>query len=174
MLVNHGGHLEFTDNWVRNVLDKVQRSEKKMAKRMAMTSKISIPRGLLIKEQLTFQQKIQALIKWRDIAKYLVLNFNQTPFSYITVGSNILEYEGAKSVPVKGKGKGKQITGTFAVSSTGRLLPIHLIYAGQIKRSHPQGIKFSSGFDVTHLLNQWSNEELALISVRLYFHMWIR
>ena len=141
---------------------------------MTMTSKMSIPPGLLKKEQLTFQQKIQALIKWCDIAKYLVLNFNQTPFSYITVGSNILEYEGAKSVPVKGKGKGKQITGTFAVSSTGRLLPIHLIYAGQIKRSHPQGIKFSSGFAVTHSLNHWSNEELALISVRLYFHMWIR
>ena len=32
MLVEHGGHLKFTDNWARNVLNEVQRSEKKMVK----------------------------------------------------------------------------------------------------------------------------------------------
>ena len=119
MLVEHGGHLQFTDNWARNVLNEVQRSEKKMVKQMAMTSKIPVAPGLPKEEQLTFQQKIQALIKWYDIPKELVLNFDQTPLSYITVGSNTLEFEGAKSVPVKGKGKGNQITRTFTVSATG-------------------------------------------------------
>ena len=33
MLVGHGGHLKFTDNWAGNVLNEVQRSEKKMVKR---------------------------------------------------------------------------------------------------------------------------------------------
>ena len=37
MLVEHGGHLQFTDNLARNVLNEVQRSEKKMVKRMATT-----------------------------------------------------------------------------------------------------------------------------------------
>ena len=71
--------------------------------------------------------------------------------------SNTLEFEGRKSVPVKGKGKG-----TFAISATARFLPIQPIYAGKTKRHHPQGIKFPSGFDVTHSLKDWSNDELAI------------
>ena len=122
MLVEHGGHLQFTDNWARNFLSKVQRSEKKLVKRMPTTSKIPVAPGLLKEEQLTFQWKIQALIKCYDIPKELVLNFDQTPLSYVTVGNNTLEFEGAKSVPVKGKGNGKQITGTSIVSATGRFL----------------------------------------------------
>ena len=162
MLVEHGGHLQFTDNWARNVLNEVQRSEKKMVKRTATTSKIPVAPGLLKEEQLTFQRKIQALIKWYDIPKELVLNFDQTPLSYITVGNNTLEFEGAKSVPVKGKGKGKQITGTFTVSATGRFLPMQLIDAGKTNRCHPQGIELPPGFDVIHSHNHWSNEELAI------------
>ena len=59
MLAEHGEHLKFTDNWAKNVLKEVQRSEKKMVKRMATTSKIPIAP----EEQLTFQRKIQTLIK---------------------------------------------------------------------------------------------------------------
>ena len=162
MLVEHGGHLQFTDNWARNVLNEVQRSEKKMVKWMATTSKIPVAPGLLKEEQLTFQRKFQALIKWYDIPKELILNFDQTPLSYITVRNNTLEFEGAKSVPVKGKGKGKQIMGTFTVSATGRFLRMQLIYAGKTNRCDPQGIEFPPGFDVTHSHNHWSNEELAI------------
>ena len=162
MLVENGGHLQFTDNWARNVLNEVQRSEKKMVKRMATTSKIPVAPGLLKEEQLTFQRKILALIKWHDIPKELVLNFDQTPLSYITVGNSTLDFEGAKSVPVKGKGKGKQITGTFTVSADGRFLPMQLIYAGKTDRCHPKGIEFPHGFHITHSPNHWSNEELAI------------
>ena len=82
------------------------------------------------------------------------------------MGNNTLEYEGAKSVLVKGKSKGKQITGTLAVSTTRRFLPMQLIYTGKTKRCHPQATEFSSGFDVIHSLNHWSNEELAIRYIR--------
>ena len=104
---------------------------------MAMTSKIPIASGLLKEEQLTFQRKIQALIKWHDIPKDLVLNLDEMPLSYITAGNNTLEFQGAKCVPVTGKEKGKQIMGTFAVSATGRFLPMQLMCAGKTKRCHP-------------------------------------
>ena len=55
MLVEYRGHLKFTDNWVRNVLNEVKRSERKMVKQMATTSKIPIAPELLKEEQLTFQ-----------------------------------------------------------------------------------------------------------------------
>ena len=62
MLVEHGKHFKFIGNWARNVLNEVQRSGKKMVKRMATTSKISIAPGLL-KEEQAFQRKIHTLIK---------------------------------------------------------------------------------------------------------------
>ena len=37
MLVEYRGHLKFTDNWARNVLNEVKRSERKMVKQMATT-----------------------------------------------------------------------------------------------------------------------------------------
>ena len=167
MLVEHGGFLQFTDNWARNVLNEVQRSETKMVKRMATTSKIPVAPGLLKEEQLTFQGKILALIKWHGLPKDLVLNFDQTPLSHIIVGYNTLDFEGTKSVPLKGKGKGKQITGTFTVSASGRFLPIQLIYAGKTDCCHPQGIEFPHGFQVSHSPNHWSNEGLAIQHVKL-------
>ena len=51
-----------------------------MVERMAMTSKIPVAPGLLKEEQLTFQRKIQALIKWHDIPKDLVLKRRSNPF----------------------------------------------------------------------------------------------
>ena len=45
-----------------------------------MTSKIPVAPGLLKEEQLTFQRKIQALIKWHDIPKDLVLKRRSNPF----------------------------------------------------------------------------------------------
>ena len=67
---------------------------------------------------------------------------------------------------MKGKGKGKQITGTLAVSATGRFLLMQLIQTRKTKCCHPQGIEFPSGFDVTHSLNHCSNEELAIQHIR--------
>ena len=132
-----------------------------MVRRMATTSKVPIAPGFLRKEKYTFQQKINQLVKWHNITPDLVLNFDQTPLSYIIVGNTTLKLEGATSVQVKGKGKSKQITGTLTISASGRFLPMQLIYGGKTERCHPQGIKFLSEFDVTHSENHWSNEILA-------------
>ena len=80
------------------------------------------------------------------------------------MGNNTLESE--KSVPVKGKGKEKQIMEIFAVSATCQFLLMQLIYAGKTKHCHPQSIELPSGFDVTYSLNHWSNEELAIQHIR--------
>ena len=38
---------------------------------------------------------------WDKIPKELIINFDQTLLSYITVGNTTLEFSGAQSVPVK-------------------------------------------------------------------------
>ena len=132
-----------------------------MVRQMATTSKVPIAPRLLREEKYTFQKKISDLVKWHNIHPDLVSNFDQTPLSYIIVGNTTLEFEGATSVPVKGKGKRKQITGTFTISASGKLLPLQLIYAGKTERRHSQGIKLPSEFDVTHSEDHWSNKILA-------------
>lgn len=42
MLVEQGGHLTFTVNWVQNVLNVIIQSERKMVRRMTATSEIDI------------------------------------------------------------------------------------------------------------------------------------
>ena len=162
MLVKHGGHLIFTVNSSRNVLNVITQSERQMVRRMATASKISIVLGLLREEQFIFQWKTQAFIKWHNIPKDLVLNLDRTPRSYITVGNCTLEFKRAKSVPVKGKRKGKLITGTLKVTSTGHFLRMQLIYAGKTTNCHPQSNVFPQGFNITHWDNHWGNEDLDI------------
>ena len=57
-----------------------------MLRRIATTSKAPIAPGLLKEEKFTFQRKIQELVTWYKIPKELIINFDQTPLSYITVG----------------------------------------------------------------------------------------
>ena len=101
----------------------------------------------------TFQKRIIELVNWHKIPTDLVLNLDQTPLSYITVGNKTSEFEGATSVPVKGKWKNKQVAGTFTVLASGKFLPIQLICAAKTERSYLQGIKFRSELDVTHSEN---------------------
>ena len=72
-----------------------------------------------------------------------------------------MEQQGAKSVPLVGKGKSKQITGTFAISQTGDFLPIQLIYEGKTRRCLPS-TDFPKEFNITLTKNHWSNEEKAI------------
>ena len=59
-------------------------------------------------------------------------------------------------MPIVGKGKQTQITGTFTVSADGDFLQMQLIYAGKTDRCHPNGTNFPQGFNITHTPNHWS------------------
>ena len=63
---------------------------------------------------------------------------------------------------IVGKGKQKQITGTFTVSADGDFLPMQLIYAGKTDRCHPNGIHFPERFNITHTSYHWSCEKSAI------------
>ena len=88
------------------------------------------------------------------------------------------ELSGAPLVPVKGKGKGKQITGTFSITASGKVLPMQLIYAGKTQRCHPKGIPFPDGFDLTHstktigATKPWLSNTLITSSFHLWSNAW--
>ena len=56
-------------------------------------------KGFLKEEKFTFQRKIQELVTWHKISKEIIIDFDQTPLPYTTVGNTTLEFFGAQSVP---------------------------------------------------------------------------
>ena len=70
-------------------------------------------------------------------------------------------FKGSKNVPIKGTDDKRQITATFAVSSTGKLLPIQLIYTGTTPHSLPK-YDFPVSFSVGFTKNHWSNTDKSI------------
>ena len=153
LLTENGVHLVFRDQWARNILNEIMRTEKKMIMAIATALKIPVTPGLLKKEKFTFQRKIQELVTWHRIPKKLINSFHQMPLSYITVGNTTPELSGVQPVPVKGKGKEKSITGTFSITAAGNSLPMQLIYVVKTQHCHPKGIPLAYRFDVIHSKN---------------------
>ena len=92
----------------------------------------------------------------------LILNFDQKPLPYSCVSNHTLNEKGASSLPLVGKGRKKQITGTFTVIKSGYFLPRQLIYEGKTDRWLPKDVAFPGEFDLTYTQIHWSNEEKAL------------
>ena len=163
LLVENGGHLSLSNDWARKVLYRMETIGRKMTRRIATTARVPVAPALLSETKLDFQRKIRQVQTWHSIPYDLIINFDQTPLLYIVTGNSTLHEKGAKSVPLQGKGKKKQITGTFAVSMTGDFLPMQLIYEGKTPRCLPKDVNFPIDFDVTFTSNHWSNEEKAIV-----------
>ena len=153
LLVENGGHLSLLNDWARKVLYFVYTLGQKMTRRIATTARIPVAPALLAETKLDFQHKIRESQSWHSIPEDLITNFYQTPLPYVVTGNSTLNETGTKSLPLQGKGKKKQITGTFAVSMTGDFLPMQLIYEGKTPRCLPKDV------DVVFTPNHWSNEE---------------
>ena len=97
--------------------------------------------------------------EWHQIPDGLIINFDQTPLSCACSPNHTIHFKGGKSVPLVGKGKSKQITGTFSCTKSGIFLPMQLIYRGKTNCCHPTGTEFLEGFNITHAKNHWSNED---------------
>ena len=142
LLVKSGGHLSLSNDWARKVLYRMDTLGRKMTRRIANTARIPVAPALLAETKLDFQRKIRQLQSWHSIPDDLIISFDQTLLPYVVTGNSTLNEKGAKSVPLQGKGRKKQITGTFAVSMTGDFLPMQLIYEEKAPRCLPKDVDF--------------------------------
>ena len=133
-----------------------------MSCRMATTAKIPIAPVLLNETKFDFQRKIKEMQAWHEIPEYLIINFDQTPLSYIYTGNRTYAKKRSSNVPLVGKGNKKQITGNFTITMSGLFLPMQLIYKGTTRRCLPKGVDFPADLDVTCTTNHWSNESKAI------------
>ena len=86
---------------------------------------------------MEYLRGIKDKIKKFNIPSELVLNADQTPSSYISVG---MAKSGSKSIPIKGLTDKRNITLTFVVTLAGDFLPLQIIYQGKTTASLPRGI----------------------------------
>ena len=133
-----------------------------MCRRKATTKNIPVACGLLKEAKLQFQRQIKQMQEWHQIPDDLIINFDQTPLSYVCSPNHTLHFKGGKSVLLIGKGKSKQITGSFSCTKSGIFLPIQLIYQGKTNRCHPTSIEFPEGFNNTNTKNHRSNEDKVI------------
>ena len=153
VLKEFGGSLDLTDLWPRDMLKQL-----KSGKRKGTTGNVDPSPQVLAEEKFTFQRTISKVILERVIPAPLIVNLDQIPLSYVFPGKYTFSFKGTKNVPVKGVDDKRNITATFAVSLTGKFLPIQLIYKGKTKRSLPK-FKFPSTFSLSYTENHWSNTE---------------
>ena len=88
-----------------------------------------VPRGLYEECKLTFLSDVNNCIKPYEIPTELILNADQTPSSYVSVGRMTMAATNSQSVPIKGLTDKRNITLTFVnsfiwrISSTVNYIP---------------------------------------------------
>ena len=109
---------------------------------MGTTTRPPVPPVLYNECRREYLRDVYNIIKEHDIPPELVLNADQTPPSYVSVGKSTMTERGEKSVPIKGLTDKRNITLTFVVSLSGEFLPMQIIYGGKTTASQPRGFNF--------------------------------
>ena len=130
--------------------------------RAGTTTRSPVPRGMYEECKLSFLTDIDKCINKHNIPPELVLNADQTPSSYVSVGRMTMAEKNSKSVPIKGLTDKRNITLTFVISLAGEFLPMQVIYQGKTKASLPRNFVFPKGFCFTQNPKHYSNEEETL------------
>ena len=91
ILIEYGGYLSLNSDWGKNVLYRMEKEGKKMTRRWATISKLPVAPGIISEVKLDFQRKIKAAQSKHDIHDDLIMNFDQTPLSYICSPNHTLQ-----------------------------------------------------------------------------------
>ena len=79
-------------------------------KRMGTTARPPVPKGLYDECRIAYLCDIETIVKKYNIQPQLILNADQTPSSYVSVGKSTMAKRGDKSVSIKGLSDKRNIT----------------------------------------------------------------
>ena len=128
-------------------------------RRMGTTTRPPVLRGLYNECRREYLGDVKEITTKYNIPPELVINADQTPSSYVSVGRSTMAARGSTSVPIKGLTDKRNITLTFVISLSGEFLPLQVIYSGKTTASHPRGFKFPVGFSISQNPKHWSNKQ---------------
>ena len=122
LLKENDGSIELGKKWCESISKRLG-----YVIRKATTAKPIIAPGLVKEIGLTIYNDINEIIQAHEIPHEMVINIDQTPLPFVLI---------SKYTP--GTSDYRQITGTFAVTMAGSVLPIQLIYQGKTPRCQPE------------------------------------
>ena len=152
--LQHLRNFSMPHSWVQSVYKQMG-----YTRRMGTTARPPVPKGLYDECRVSYLRDIETIRKKYNIPPELILNADQTPASYVSVGKSTMAKRGDKCVSIKGLSDKRNITLTFVITLAGEFLPLQIIYGGKTDRCHPKDVRFPSGFCISHNEKHWSNEE---------------
>ena len=156
MLAEYGGTIQLGWKWCTSVFKRMN-----WVNRKSTTSKPLIAPGLIREVGFSFFKEISEVVQAHNIPPELIINIDQTPLPFVLISKYTMNKKGESNVPILGTADYRQITGTFAITLSGRFLPIQLIYQGKTDRCHPT-YNFPKEFHITHTPNHWANERTRI------------
>ena len=156
LLVEFGGTIQLGWKWCTSVFKRMN-----WVNRKCTTSKPLIAPGLIKEVGFTFFKEISEAVQAHKIPPELIINIDQTPLPFVLISKYTMNKKGESNVPILGTSDYRQITGTFAITLSGKFLPMQLIYQGTTDRCHPK-YKFPDDFHITHTSNHWANEGTSI------------
>ena len=130
-------------------------------RRRKTSSKVEIPEAARKEIEFLFHHEIVTYVEKFKIPQSLILNLDQTPLKYVPVSNETMALKGSTSVTIEGSNDKRMITGTFAITLSGRFLPIQLIYGGKTTQSIPK-VAFPKEFSLSANPTHFSNTEESL------------
>ena len=113
-----------------------------------------------IKEQ--FLLDIRSIVVMEDIAKNLLVNWDQVAMKIVPSSAGMMERCGTKHVEIAAIDDKHQITALFTCTAAGSFLPIQLVYERTTKKSLPNNVAFQQGWHITCSPNHWSNDDTMI------------
>ena len=112
------------------------------------TRKVEVPEGARKEAGLQHHFRIVNIIEKHNISKSLVLNSDQTPSKFVSVGRTTMAAKISTRVGLAGSPNKRSITLTLTATLNGKILPFQIIYGAQTDQSLPKFI-FPAKFSTT-------------------------
>ena len=146
-------NIKTTPMWRRSILQRLG-----FRRRIATTGKVEVPEGARKEAGLQHHFRIVNIIEKHNIAKSLVLNSDQTPSKYVTVGLTTMAPKNSTRVGLAGSTDKRSITLTLTVTLDRKIFPFQIIYGGKTHQSLPK-ITFPAKFSTSVNEKHYSNTE---------------
>lgn len=156
-MASHLNQFSMPRTWVTSLYRRMG-----FVKRKGTTTRPPVTQGLYDECRREYLTDIKTKVDRWKIPPELVINSDQTPSSYVSVGKSTMAASGTSSVPIKGLTDKRAITLNFVITLANAFLPMQIIYSGKTKASLPRGLTFPSGFSLTQNPKHWSNEQETL------------
>ena len=131
-------------------------------RRRKTSSKATIPDGARKELEYLLHHEIVMMIEKHKIPySMVIINIDQTPLKYVSVGNFTLAQKDSSSFTIEGVNDKRYITGTSGSVSRAIFFPIQLIYAGKTAQSLPR-FKFPSEFSLSVNATHYSNSDESI------------